>query len=51
MVMLREMVEESKFVPSASGVENMAMFCDLNFPYFRMGTIDSLDLIGLDETN
>lgn len=47
--MLRGIVEGSEFVSSASGIENMAMFCDLNFPYFRMGAIDSLDLFGLDE--
>ena len=46
---LLEIVKKSGFVSGGSGNDSYGPFGEISLPYFKMGTIDSLDLFGLDE--
>ena len=46
---LLELVQKSGFISGGSSKDNFGPFGEISFPDLKMGTIDSLDLFGLDE--
>jgi FkbM family methyltransferase len=44
-----EAVKASRFSQSDDARETLGSFGEINLPYYRMGAVDSLDLLGLDE--
>jgi FkbM family methyltransferase len=42
-------IRASRFTQSEGAKETLGQFGEIDFPYYKMGAVDSLDLFGLDE--